>query len=146
MNGFFFLKRCNNKGMSSFKQSVRTLFFRLAKTNAGGALLRWSFAHMSQFIPLEKVYQSEQVVAFVHPHPAYAVHYLIVPKREIRSLLDLASQDADLLMEVTRAAQYIIRQNSLEQQGYRLITNGGEYQQVKFLHFHLVSGELPGLK
>jgi diadenosine tetraphosphate (Ap4A) HIT family hydrolase len=30
---------------------------------------------------------------------------------------------------------------NLEERGYRLIVNGGEYQEFPQLHFHLISGE-----
>jgi diadenosine tetraphosphate (Ap4A) HIT family hydrolase len=37
-------------------------------------------------------------------------------------------------------SQVLIREFNLEQQGYRLIINGGKYQTFPHLHVHLISG------
>ena len=46
-----------------------------------------------------------------------------------------------LMNEVLLAAQAVICQLNLEESGYRLIVNGGAYQEVELLHFHLISEE-----
>lgn len=94
---------------------------------------------MSFVIPAEKFYESSTVVAFAHPKPSYKVHILIVPKKEIRSLLDIQDDDKDLLIEIARVVQYLIERFNLSNEGYRVIVNGGNYQEVEILHFHLVS-------
>lgn len=94
---------------------------------------------MSSFLPVDKVYESRRVVAFVHPQPAYRVHSLILPKQPLSSLMDISAADGELLAEITLAAQKLVRRLHLEESGYRLIVNGGEYQEIKQLHFHLVA-------
>lgn len=94
---------------------------------------------MNRLLPISRIYESEQVVAFAHPQPAYRFHFLILPKRDIPSLMALNGQEADLLSEVIRATQEIVRKNHLQEIGYRLVVNGGPNQQVPILHFHLIA-------
>jgi histidine triad (HIT) family protein len=109
-------------------------FPRLAQT-----LLPWSLTHMSFAIPLHKLRQTPSLLAFDHPQPGYPVHVLIVPRRAIASLADLTAQDAPLLVEVFQTAQSLVAELGLEKGGYRLIVNGGAYQDLPQLHWHLVA-------
>lgn len=98
-------------------------------------------AHLSFAIPGERVYETADLVAFHHPRPSYPVHLLILPKKEIPGLMDVGHEDQRVLGEVIEAVQILVRQFDLEQKGYRLVVNGGKYQAVPQLHFHLISGE-----
>jgi histidine triad (HIT) family protein len=64
-----------------------------------------------------------------------------MPKKAIGSLPDLTEDDAPFLSDVFRTAQSLVDELNLTDLGYRLILNGGEYQDVPHLHFHLVSGD-----
>ena len=119
---------------------VARLLFHLARTPLLGGVVGWSFTHLSSLVPVQRLYETDVVVAFRHPRPAYPLHILIVPKRPVRSLQALAPADGVLLQEVVAAAQHLVGQLGLERRGYRLIVNGGRYQDVPQLHFHLVSG------
>lgn len=79
-------------------------------------------------------------MAFHHPRPSYPVHILLVPKRPLASLTDLSPADTDFLADLFSTVQSLIAEFNLEG-GYRLIANGGRYQDIPHLHFHLVSGE-----
>jgi histidine triad (HIT) family protein len=79
-------------------------------------------------------------MAFFHPQPEYPVHVLLVPKRAISGLTDPGAIDVDLLADLLRVVQSLVVELGLEQRGYRLIVNGGAYQDIAQLHFHLVSG------
>jgi histidine triad (HIT) family protein len=69
------------------------------------------------------------------------VHVLIVPKRSIASVTELGDQDADFLTDLVQCVKILVSDLHLENSGYRLISNGGKYQDVPQLHFHLVSGD-----
>ena len=60
-------------------------------------------------------------------------------ERPFSSLLDVPPDDPDFLRDLFETVQSLVREFNLEQSGYRLITNGGAYQYVPHLHFHLVS-------
>jgi histidine triad (HIT) family protein len=106
-----------------------------------GRWLGWVFAHMSFAIPVRRLRETATLLAFPHPRPAYPLHILIVPKRAAASLLDLGPQDAAFLADLVHVVQSLVREYNLEQRGYRLITNGGDYQDVAQVHFHLISEE-----
>ena len=111
----------------------------LLRQRCAGRIIRWIFAHMSFAIPVHRLHETDNLLAFYHPSPAYPVHILIVPKRAYPSLLDLPSQDAAFLADLVETVQSLVRELGLEGKGYRLIVNGGEYQDVAQLHFHLIS-------
>ena len=124
-------------------QVLKGGLLRLARTQLFGQWIRWSFAHGSFAIPVKRRYETKTLMAFHHPRPSYALHILIVPKREIGSLVDVSTEDTGLLRELLEAAQHLIKAFQLEQVGYRLIINGGAYQDVPFLHVHLISDDAP---
>ena len=68
------------------------------------------------------------------------MHILLVPKKAIHSLSDLGPEDTIFLVEVFQITQKLVKELDLAVPGYRLIVNGGEYQDVPQLHFHLVAG------
>jgi histidine triad (HIT) family protein len=113
----------------------------LARSRWGGRWIGWLFTHMSFLLPLDRLVETSTLVAFHHPKPAYPVHILIVPKRAYASLLEVAPGDTDFLADVIETVQKLVRDLDLEPGGYRLITNGGPFQEVKQLHFHLVGGD-----
>lgn len=117
-----------------------SLLFRFARSWAGRFLIGWIFAKMSFVIPVSRLRETETLLAFYHPRPSYAVHVLLVPKKAVASLMELAPEDA-FLEDVFRVAQELVKELNLEASGYRLVVNGGEFQDVPQLHFHLISGE-----
>ena len=97
------------------------------------------FAHMSFALPVKRLYESDILVAFHHPRPSYPFHVLLVPKRAVRSLMELSSSDSQFLIELMETVQSLVKQFDLQAKGYRLIVNGGPNQEFPQLHFHLVS-------
>lgn len=95
--------------------------------------------HLSFALPTERLYETENLVAFYHPKPGYLLHIIILPKKVFPSLMDLGSDDLGLFGEVIEAVQILVKKFELENSGYRLIVNGGKYQEVSLLHFHLIS-------
>ncbi len=95
---------------------------------------------MSHIIPVQRLRETQTLVAFHHPRPGYPVHVLLVPKKALGRLADLTAADSDFLADVFKTVQDLVEEQDLEEAGYRLIINGGKYQDVAQLHFHLVSG------
>lgn len=117
------------------------LFYTIAKTWLGGLILDWVFAYFSFMIPGEKLIFNETLLAFHHPSPSYPLHILIVPREKHKSLQDLPSKDGLFEVELFNAVKLLVKRFGLEEFGYRLIANGGKYQEVDHLHFHLISEE-----
>jgi len=112
----------------------------LLRQRQAGRIIGWIFAHMSFAIPVHRLRETDSLLAFQHPSPAYPVHILIVPKRTYTSLMDVTVEDTAFLADLVETVQSLVRELGLEGKGYRLVVNGGEYQDVKHLHFHLISG------
>ncbi len=113
---------------------------RLARSRPAGWLVGWIFAHMSFVIPTKRLRETDTLVAFPHPSPAYPVHILLVPKKAVKSMTELDNTDDAFLIDLFQTVQSLVQEMELESAGYRLIANGGKYQDVPQLHFHLVSG------
>ncbi len=118
---------------------MKRWLFRLARLPILRPLVRWTFAHMSFLIPAQRLRDTQTLIAFRHPQPSYPFHVLIVPKQAYRSLLDVPPQATDFMLELFETVQSLVREFQLESGGYRLIANGGSYQDVPQLHFHLIA-------
>jgi histidine triad (HIT) family protein len=95
---------------------------------------------MSFLIPSERLYESDTLIAFHHPRPSYALHILLLPKKEITSLDEFdPTENQQFLISLFEAVRELAREFQLEGAGYRLVTNGGKYQEIPYLHFHLIS-------
>jgi histidine triad (HIT) family protein len=93
------------------------------------------------FNPAYHLLSTKTLVAFQHPNPEYSVHILLVPKRPIANVLDLTPTDKDFMIDLFQSVRVLVHEHGLEQTGYRLIVNGGPYQDFPYLHFHLISGD-----
>lgn len=94
---------------------------------------------MSFAIPVERLRETETLLAFYHPKPAYPLHILLVPKQPISSFMDL-DPSSTFLTDLIATVQSLVTESQLP--AYRLLVNGGEYQDFPLLHFHLISDTL----
>lgn len=116
--------------------------FLLAKSKLGPLLTELGFATpLRNLLPVKKVYQDDQVMAFYHPKPFWETHIVIVPTHKITVLGEAKDHDFIIMGHICKVAAQLIKELQLEQRGYRLVTNGGIYQKVKYLHFHLGAGK-----
>ena len=93
-------------------------------------------------IPSAKVYEDEHVFAFRDINPQAPVHVLIVPKKHMANILELAGDGAGIADAVVNAVKVIAEQEGIAESGFRVITNCGRdgAQTVEHLHFHLLGG------
>jgi histidine triad (HIT) family protein len=103
-------------------------------------LLAWMLRNMSFALPLKRLSETATLLAFHHPAPGYPLHILLVPKKPIASLSALdPDEDRDFLGDLYATVQKLVRQFHLNEDGYRLIVNGGKFQDFPYLHFHLIA-------
>jgi histidine triad (HIT) family protein len=114
--------------------------FALSRVSPVHALVRWAFAHASGVLPVRRIAENDQALAFHHPRPCWPTHALIVPKRSISSLMHLGTKNRGSVTAVFRLAAQVVNTLDLRQGGYMLLVNGGAYQDVGQLHFHLLQG------
>ncbi len=113
---------------------------RLVKTRLGLLLAGWMLTHLSFAIPAERLRQTDHLLAFRHPKPAYPFHVVLMPKQSIRSFADLDPADP-FLHDLVTVTQSLVDEFHLT--AYRLVVNGGENQDFPLLHFHLISDQSP---
>lgn len=94
-------------------------------------------------IPTEFLYQDEDLAAFKDKNPEAPVHLLIVPKKHIASVNEVADEDQMLLGKMILTAKKLAKELGIAESGYRLGFNTGpdSGQMVSHLHLHLVGGK-----
>ncbi len=90
----------------------------------------------------EFLFENDTLVVFADINPAAPVHLLIVPKRHIRSINDLAEADRPILSEMLMVAKDMAAARGVARSGYRLFMNveRGGGQVIFHLHLHLIGG------
>lgn len=118
---------------------MSNFLYRLAGSAIGGALLGWIFSNLSFVLPVNRLAETETLIAFHHPDPSYTTHILLVPKRKYKSVLEIPSDDIDFMIDLFDTVKKLVHISGLEELGYRLVVNGGDAQDIPQLHFHLIS-------
>ena len=87
-------------------------------------------------IPCFKIYENEDVLAFLDINPDADGHTLIIPKKHFTDLDDI---DLKTLESINKAAKEIkkILEEKLGCNGISLLQNNGSCQEVKHYHLHL---------
>jgi histidine triad (HIT) family protein len=92
----------------------------------------------------DRVYEDEHAVAFRDINPASPTHVLVVPRKHVASLADLAPEDDALVGHLVRVAARVARADG--RNDFRLAVNNGAGagQSVFHLHFHVLGGRALG--
>jgi histidine triad (HIT) family protein len=90
---------------------------------------------------VKRVMETENVLAYHHTRPFYPVHIVAIPKRHVSSLITLEDSDDELLLELMGVIRKVAAMVTKEHGACRVITNLGNYQDSKHLHWHVVSGK-----
>lgn len=92
------------------------------------------------------LYEDDHVVAFKDIHPQAPIHFLIIPKEHISTILDLEEEHNQLVGHMYQVAKRLAKEYNIAEDGYRVVANckedGG--QVVFHIHFHLLGGEKLG--
>jgi histidine triad (HIT) family protein len=88
-------------------------------------------------IPARVAYEDAEILAFDDIHPAAPVHVLVVPKRHIATLNDVAPGDAPLLGRLLEVAARIARERGVDASGWRATFNVGRDANLLVFHLHL---------
>jgi len=88
------------------------------------------------------VYQDDSIVAFKDIAPKAPVHILIIPRKHLVSVSDIAEADRALIGQIFQVAARLAREQGVADSGYRVVVNSGADagQSVFHLHFHLLGG------
>ncbi|RME17734.1 MAG: histidine triad nucleotide-binding protein [Bdellovibrio sp.] len=93
-------------------------------------------------VPADIVYEDEFCMAFKDIHPKAPTHVLIIPKKEIPSMAEVAPEDKEILGHLLLKAAEVAEQLGLKEKGYRLVINTRQHggQEVPHLHIHILGG------
>jgi len=87
------------------------------------------------------VTETDNVLAYHHTRPFWPEHIVVIPKRHVGSLLTIETQDAPLLLELLTVIREVAAKVVAEHGACRVLTNLGEYQDSKHLHWHICFGD-----
>ncbi len=92
-------------------------------------------------IPCRKVYEDGEIFAFHDIHPVAPVHFMLIPKLHLVSLLEADNSHAALLAKMLLLAPRLAKEQGLEH-GFRTVINTGKGggQEVMHLHIHIIGG------
>ena len=103
-------------------------------------------------IPSNIVYEDENVLSianntnkivsklsFKDINPQAPIHLIVIPKRHMTSVLEA---DSKTVGDIFEAINKIAKQEKIDKDGFRVITNCGKGagQTVNHLHFHILAG------
>tara|TARA_Y100001970_G_C14146991_1_gene810449 strand:- start:57 stop:398 length:342 start_codon:yes stop_codon:yes gene_type:complete len=93
-------------------------------------------------IPCDKLHEDNTCIAFNDISPQAPIHYLVIPKKPIISLLDSTVEDKDLLGHLLLVGKKIAIDRNLK--SWRTVINTGEEsgQTIFHLHIHFLSGKI----
>jgi histidine triad (HIT) family protein len=89
-------------------------------------LFIWMLQNTSFLLPIKRVRETEAVLVFHHPKPAYPFHVILIPKKVIHPLSDLSPAES-FLADLITVTQSLVAEYHLS--AYQPIVNGGEYQE-----------------
>ena len=90
--------------------------------------------------PVVVVKETQAALAFHHTRPFWPVHIVVIPKRHVPSLVDLGDAGEEILVELLAVVREVAADVTVEHGAARVLTNLGDYQDSKHLHFHVTHG------
>ncbi|MGB0733229.1 MAG: histidine triad nucleotide-binding protein, partial [Pontibacterium sp.] len=97
-------------------------------------------------IPAERLYEDEDVIAFNDISPQAPHHFLVIPKKHIATLNDVAPEDHAVVGKMVSVAAQLAKKHGFDDTGYRTVFNcnndGG--QTVYHIHLHVLGGKTMG--
>jgi len=88
-------------------------------------------------IPSYKIYENEEILAFLDINPVNPGHVLIIPKVHTLNMMTISN---DVLIKILDKAKDIanILKNKMNADGFTLVQNNGVAQDVKHFHLHVI--------
>ena len=88
------------------------------------------------------LFENDKILVFRDISPKAPVHFLVIPKKEIRTINDINEEDKSLIGELFIVAKEIAKKEGISEEGYRTIFNCNEHggQTVYHIHLHVLGG------
>ena len=88
-------------------------------------------------IPSYKIYENDNVLAFLSIDPDYYGHSLVIPKKHYVDYTDISLEVLNQINEVGKIVFDKLNTN-LKPDGIKLAQNNGFLQEVKHYHLHII--------
>ena len=87
------------------------------------------------------IFEDEDIMAFYDINPKADIHFLVIPKKHIKSMLELKETDQNLMGKVMITANQLAKNHGL--MGYKVNINTGISggQEVFHLHVHILGNK-----
>ncbi len=97
-------------------------------------------------VPARMVHEDAEIVAFEDIDPQAPVHLLVIPKKHVPTLNDLAPEDDALSGKLLRVAAKLAKERGVAERGWRLAANVNRdaHQLVFHVHLHVMGGRAFG--
>ena len=92
-----------------------------------------------EFQRVKKVMETDNVLAYYHTKPHWETHIVVVPKKHVDSLLTI--KDNFLIIELIETIQKVASIVNKGKDECGVLTNLGNFQDSKHLHFHIYAGK-----
>lgn len=99
-------------------------------------------------IPCRMLYEDDEILAFHDINPVAPVHFMLIPKTHLGSLVETADEHAALLGRMLVLAPRLASEQGLTN-GFRTVINTGKGggQEIFHLHMHIIGGgSIPPMK
>lgn len=87
-------------------------------------------------------FEDDRCIAIQDVHPRTPVHFLVIPRKHITSLNDVAAEDEPLLGHLISVVGRVAKEKGIDGSGFRTVinTNAEGGQTVFHLHVHVMGG------
>ncbi|GFD67515.1 histidine triad nucleotide-binding protein [Alteromonas sp. KUL106] len=94
-------------------------------------------------IPADILYEDDLALAFKDINPQAPTHFLVIPKKQIATVNDIAEEDRVVVGHLSYVAAKIAKEQGFADQGYRTVMNCNEYggQTVYHIHLHVLASK-----
>ena len=97
-------------------------------------------------IPSTKIHEDDEMLAFLDIAPKAPVQFLVIPKKHVSNIMELAPEDSALMGRLIYKAQELACSLGCADKGARFVFNcksdGG--QTVDHVHLHVLGGRAMG--
>ena len=93
-------------------------------------------------IPAKILHEDDELVVIADINPQAPLHALVIPRKHVGTLNELAAEDDVLVGKMMRRAAAVAKAHGYADRGYRAVfnTNGEAGQTVFHIHLHVLGG------
>ena len=117
--------------------AFRSGHYRFYKKQEIAGLITSAAILRAPFLIPDVVLESDTCLAIRHFKPKARIHYVLFPKHDTKNITTLTPADSPYVLGCFALARELILRDKI--QAYRLYTNGPQFQEIAYLHFHLIA-------